>query len=171
MACVRGVAAVWLACAFALFTFPMVAWVDGREEWITINQNYSSQRYVDLDQITPANVDRLKEVCELQLNEPAWFNSGLLMVGRTLYATTLRGTYALDAETCELRWRHVIEFKGRAANIANRGPGYLDGVIYRGSGDGRVIALNAETGKVLWDVQGADPTRAESFISAPIAWN
>jgi alcohol dehydrogenase (cytochrome c) len=113
----------------------------------------------------------LREVCELQLNQPAWFNSGLLKVGRTLYVTTVDTTYAVDATTCELRWRHVIDFKGRLANISNRGAGYLDGMIFRGSVDGRLIALNSETGKVIWDVQSADSSRAESFIAAPIAWD
>jgi alcohol dehydrogenase (cytochrome c) len=164
-------APIWLASAIAFITFPIVAWVDRPDEWITVNKDYSSQRYVDLDQIAPANVDDLKEVCEIQLNEPAWFNSGLLMVGRTLYVTTLRATYALDAATCDLRWRYVIDFKGRTANLSSRGPAYTDGIIYRGTADGRVIGLNAQTGKVVWDVQSADPNRAETFVSAPIAWN
>ena len=60
------------------------AQADRTTDWITVNKDYSSQRYVDLDQITPANVGALKEVCELQLNEPAFFNSGMLMVGRTI---------------------------------------------------------------------------------------
>ncbi len=59
----------------------------------------------------------------------------------------------------------------RPANISNRGPGYLDGVIFRGTADGRVIALDAETGKVLWDEKHADPAKNESLVSAPIAWN
>lgn len=52
-----------------------------KDDWITINKDYSSQRYVDLDQITPTNVSGLKEVCEIQLNEPIWFSSGILKVG------------------------------------------------------------------------------------------
>src|SRR5262245_8094070 len=59
------------------------ATADQAEDWININKDYSSQRYVDLDQMTPANVGELKEVCEIQLNEPVYFNSGLLKVGRT----------------------------------------------------------------------------------------
>ena len=132
-------------------------------EWITVNKDYSSQRYVDLDQITPANVGRLREICEIELNEPAWFNSGLLMVGRTIYATTLRSTYAVDAVTCDLRWRHDIDFAAIPQTNSNRGAGYLDGTIFRGTGDGRVFALNADTGKLMWQTQGADPTRRETL--------
>ena len=142
----------------------------GADEWITVNKDYSSQRYVDLDQITPQNVSGLKELCELQLNEPSWFSSGLLMVGRTLYVSTLRATYAIDAASCELRWRNVIEL-GQTANISSRGPAYLDGTIFRGTADGRVLALDADTGKVIWDQQLADPKKGKSFVAAPIAWN
>jgi alcohol dehydrogenase (cytochrome c) len=144
---------------------------DQAEDWITVNKDYSSQRYVDLDQITPANVGNLKEVCEIQLNEPTTFSSGLLKVGRTLYATTPHATYAIDAATCELRWRHVIDLKQIPAGLNNRGAGYLDGTIFRGTIDGRLIALDAKTGQVVWDVQGADPTNHETFVAAPIAWD
>ena len=139
-------------------------------DWITMNKDYSSQRYVALDQITPHNVGKLKEVCELQLNEPTWFNSGLLMVGRTLYVAALRATWAIDAATCQLRWRSILKL-GPTANISTRGPGYSDGRIFRGTADGRVIAFDALTGKVLWDVAAADPAKNESFVAAPIAWH
>ena len=85
------------------------------DDWITMNKDYSSQRYVDLDQIAPANVGNLKEVCEIRLNEPIWFNSGLLKVGRTLYVNTTRVTYAFDAATCDLRWHYVIDFNQTSA--------------------------------------------------------
>jgi alcohol dehydrogenase (cytochrome c) len=142
------------------------------EEWITINKDYSSQRYVDLDQITPKNVSALKEVCEIQLNEPNWFSSGLLKVGRTLYVTTLRGTYAFDAANCQLRWHYFINFRQTIATNAQRGAGYLDGRIFRGTADGRVIGLDAETGELLkgWDVQAANPENHEAFSAAPIGW-
>lgn len=144
-------------------------------DWFTVNKDYSSQRYVDLDQITPANVGELEKICELQLNVATWFNSGLLMVGRTLYVNTLRSTYALDAATCELLWQYDIQFTPWLPTIASRGAAYLDGRIFRGTGDGRVIALDPNPptpeGKLLWETQAADPTRLESFISAPIAWN
>jgi alcohol dehydrogenase (cytochrome c) len=141
------------------------------EDWVTVNKDYSSQRYIDLDQITPENVGTLQEACELQLNEASWFSSGLLMVGRMLYVTTLRATYAIDATSCTLRWRHLIELGQRWKQISSRGPGYVDGTVFRGTADGHVIALDAVTGAVLWDKEHADPTKRESFVSAPIAWN
>ena len=139
------------------------------EEWITVNKDYSSQRYVDLDQITPKNVSALKEVCEIQLNGPNWFSSGLLKVGRTLYVTTLRGTYAFDATNCQLRWHYFINFRQTIATNAQRGAGYLDRRIFRGTADGRVIGLDAETGELLkgWDVQAANPKITRRSVRPP----
>jgi alcohol dehydrogenase (cytochrome c) len=141
------------------------------DDWITVNKDYSSQRYVDLDQITPKNVSTLREVCEIQLNEPVWFNSGLLKVGRTLYVTTLRATYAFDAVNCQLRWNKVIDFDQLPASTNQRGLGYLDGRVFRGTGDGRVIAYHAETGDPLWEDHAANPKNHEAFTAAPIAWD
>src|SRR5262249_12890339 len=97
------------------------------DDWITINKDYSSQRYVDLDQITPSNATDLKEICEVQLNEPVMFNTGLLKVGRTLYVTTANQTVALDAVTCNLRWRQIERTTAGGGN--SRGAGYLGGKI------------------------------------------
>lgn len=142
------------------------------DDWITVNKDYSSQRYVGLDQITPNNVRGLKEVCEIDLNEPSWFSSGILKVGRTLYVTTRRMTYAIDGETCKLRWRYVIHDIVKATNFGNsnnRGAAYLDGTLFRGTADGRLIALDARTGKKLWENPDADQDKAESLIAAPVA--
>jgi alcohol dehydrogenase (cytochrome c) len=142
------------------------------DDWITINKDYSSQRYVDLDQITPKNVNQLKEVCEIDLNEPSWFSSGILKVGRTLYVTTRRMTYAIDGETCDLRWRYVVHDIVKVGNFGtpnNRGVAYLNGALFRGTADGRLISLDAKTGQFLWENKDADQDKAESFITGPIA--
>jgi len=140
------------------------------DDWITINKDYSSQRYVDLDQITPQNVGKLKEVCEIQLNEPNLFSSGLLKVGGTLYTSTVRQTVAFDATICDSRWRKLVDFEKSPAASNHHGLGYLDGKIFRGTTDGQLIALDANTGVVLWHVDAADPGKRESFTSAPIGW-
>lgn len=140
-----------------------------------INKGYKSHRYVDLDQITPTNVSGLGEVCEIDLNEPSTFTSGILKIGRLLYVTTRRMTYAIDGATCDLRWRYAISDDalkpGNFGNSNNRGVAYLDGALFRGTGDGRLISLDAKTGKLRWEVPNADQDRAESLIAAPVAWD
>ena len=139
------------------------------DDWITIDKDYSSQRYVDLDQITPANVGKLKEVCEIQLNEPIPFSTGILKVGRTLYVNTARFTVAFDAATCAKRWQYTVQFVGHNVGNNNRGSAYLDGKIFRGAPDGQLIALDATTGEKLWSVE-TRKSAYETLVSAPIAW-
>jgi alcohol dehydrogenase (cytochrome c) len=160
-----GLLAAWVASS-------MRAHGQAPDEWITMNKDYSSQRYVALDQITPVNVGSLKEICEVRLDEPttAVFTSGLLMVGRTIYVNTLRAAYAIDASTCDLIWRYEIAVKAPQHGFSSRGSGYWHGKIFFGTADGQLIALNAATGKLVWDVQNAIG-KGETFISAPIGWD
>src|SRR5215469_9029895 len=185
-AAVRSRLSRLIATALTIFllTSPLGDWgeqarADGgaprADDWITINKDYSSQRYVDLDQIMPRNVGRLKEVCEIQLNEPNLFSTGLLKVGRTLYVNLAQATYAFDAATCDLRWLYPINYQKTPGTGNNRGSAYLDGSIFRGTPDGYVIALDANTGEPLstWPTGGvlaADTSKGETFVSAPIAW-
>jgi alcohol dehydrogenase (cytochrome c) len=162
--------AVLLAACSPSISVSEAAGKDSAEEWTTINKDPSSQRYVDLDQITPGNAGGMKALCEIRLNEPGFFSSGLLMVDRTIYVTTFRATYAIDAATCALRWRAVSN-GGPALHTANRGPAYLDGMVFRGLGDGRVVGLDAKTGELKWQQSHAQPKQLESFVAAPIAWD
>jgi alcohol dehydrogenase (cytochrome c) len=54
---------------------------------------------------------------------------------------------------------------------ANRGAAYLDGMLFRGTQDGRVLAYDFKTGKRIWETTIADPKRGESVPAAPIAHN
>ena len=157
-----------------LLTFAAVlargAFAQNSDDWIAINKDYSSQRYVDLAQINPANVGRLNEVCEIRLNEPIPFSTGILKVGRTLYVNTARFTVAFDAATCAKRWQYTVQLVARTVGYNNRGSAYLDGKIFRGAPDGQLIALDAKTGEKLWSVTAADTSIYETLVSAPIAW-
>jgi alcohol dehydrogenase (cytochrome c) len=139
-------------------------------DWFTMNKDYSAQHYVDLDQIKPENVGDLREVCEVQLNQPVVFSSDLVMAGGTLFVATNHLTVAVDAATCALRWRHVLDFTDIPIGAGSRGLGYLDGKVFRGTNDGRVMAFDAASGQVWWETKAANPHRLEMFPSAPIAW-
>ena len=164
------VVSLTFAAALALGAFAQTSVDSISDDWITINKDYSSQRYVDLDQITPANVGSLNEVCEIRLNEPVPFSTGILKVGRTLYVSTARSTVAFDAATCAESWKYTVQFITRTVSYNNRGSAYLAGKIFRGSPDGQLIALNATTGAKLWSVTAADTSKLETLVSAPIAW-
>jgi quinohemoprotein ethanol dehydrogenase len=74
-------------------------------QWPSYNNQLNSQRYSPLKQITAANVTRLGEVCRVQVDGPASFHSGLVVVDGTIYGATGRETFALDATNCAVRWK------------------------------------------------------------------
>jgi PQQ-dependent dehydrogenase (methanol/ethanol family) len=53
----------------------------------------------------------------------------------------------------------------------NRGAAYLDGRLFRGTEDARVLAYDFKTGKRIWESTIGDSRRGESTPAAPIAWN
>lgn len=139
-------------------------------EWPTYNNSYNGQRFSQAAQITRDNAKSLNEVCEAKLGDAGSFHSGLVLVRDILYVTTAHTTVALDARDCSIRWRHLYKAAQEEVYPVNRGVAYLDGKIFRGTPDGRVFALDAQTGQQLWLVKAGDPTKGEFFSSAPIAW-
>jgi alcohol dehydrogenase (cytochrome c) len=141
------------------------------DRWPTYNNGYDGDRFSAATEITPANVGSLKRVCELELGDAGTFHAGPILVDNTLYIDTAHTTVALDPRSCAIRWRYVYHPQQTEVYAVNRGIAYLDGRLFRGTGDGRILALDAATGKELWVVKASDPTRGEFFSSAPIAWD
>lgn len=141
-----------------------------RGEWVTYNGSLAGDRYSPLAQITTSNVARLRQVCVFDTPDSVSFQTGLVAVGGALYFSAFNSTYAIDAATCQQRWKTTRPEPPTFLKV-NRGVAYLDGRLYRGTGDGHVIALDAATGRTLWDVAIADPKIGESVPMAPVAWN
>jgi alcohol dehydrogenase (cytochrome c) len=139
-------------------------------QWLTLNNRLDGQRFSPLKEITPANVGELAELCRLQVDGPTTFHAGLIVVDGVLYTDTGRETIALDAGTCAVRWRYSYLPEEERFSPSNRGLAVLDGRVFRGTGDARLIALDAASGKLLWkNVIGA-PRLGESAAGAPLAW-
>jgi alcohol dehydrogenase (cytochrome c) len=147
---------------------------DLSSDWATYNRTLKGNRFSPLSQITAANVSGLRKVCDFQIDNSVNMQSGPLEIGGTIYFTTLEHTYAIDATDCRLRWNHVYHLARRPVfdpNKVNRGLAWLDGRLFRGSNDGRLYALDAGTGKELWNVAIGDPSTGETFPAAPVAWH
>jgi alcohol dehydrogenase (cytochrome c) len=140
-------------------------------QWLGYNNTFDSQRFSPLKEITVTNVGDLKETCELALGDDGSFQSGPLVIGDTLYVTTAHTTVALGAADCAVRWRHAYTPEEDEVFPVNRGLAYLDGRLFRGTADGRLLAIDAKTGTELWRVRAGDPKQGEFFSAAPIAWN
>ncbi|HEU5041882.1 MAG TPA: PQQ-binding-like beta-propeller repeat protein [Gemmatimonadales bacterium] len=167
----RGSAETEQGPAFASAALVPPGPADG--DWGTYNRTLAGDRYSPLGEITPANVTRLTEVCRYETGERTPMQSGPLAVAGTIYFTSAQYTYAVEGERCRLRWRHRYEYHPRPPFDlkVNRGVAYLGGRLFRGANDGRVYALDAVSGRELWNVRAADPAKGETFPAAPVAWD
>lgn len=138
-------------------------------QWASYNGNVNGQRYADLRQINTGNVGQLGEVCRFKVDDVGAFHAGILQIDGTLYATTATDTVAVDATNCALRWRHHYEMQdhGGSALQVNRGVAYANGKLFRGTTDGRLLAIDASNGKTIWQYQIGDPQQGEFFAAAP----
>jgi len=139
-------------------------------QWLTINNRLDGQRFSPLKEITPVNAAQLGEVCRLQIDGPTTFHAGIIVVDGVLYTNTGRETVALDAASCALRWKYTYVPDEERASPSNRGLAVMDGRVFRGTGDARLIALDAATGKLLWKTVIGAPRLGEAASAAPLAW-
>jgi alcohol dehydrogenase (cytochrome c) len=138
--------------------------------WMGYSNSLDGQRYSTLDQINASTVARLRPICELMLGEEGPFQTGPVVVGDTMFITTAHTTVAMDATTCSVRWRQVDSSGAQDPISVNRGVAYLGGRLFRGMPGTRLAALDAASGKVLWDVKVGDLDHGEFVSSAPVAW-
>ena len=139
--------------------------VDTVADWLTYNRTLEGHRGSPLADIDTANVAGLQLACAFALGERAPFETGPIVVGGTMYLMTAERTYAIDAATCALRWRHTYRYRPHPDFDlkVNRGVAYAGGRLFRGANDGRVYALDARTGEELWNVVVGDVDRRETF--------
>ena len=104
---------------------------------------------------------------ELPARTPS-FQAMPVVVGRVLYVTSATMTAAVDATDCQLLWRYTRRPYDTRGWQNNRGVAVRDGVLYRGTVDGYLMALDAETGALRWERKVA----REGMLSvAPVVWD
>ncbi|MBA5638253.1 PQQ-binding-like beta-propeller repeat protein [Duganella sp. LX20W] len=139
-------------------------------DWPSYNKTLTSNRFSPLRQINKQNVGRLAVQCTYDTGQYTGFNSGLLEVNGALIAVTEYDIFSLDPTNCHLNWRTHEDYTPASPQGVNRGAAYMDGRLFRGTQDGRVLAYDFKTGKRLWATTIADPRKGESVPAAPIAW-
>jgi hypothetical protein len=138
-------------------------------DWPSYNNTLTSERFSDLSQINTKNVAKLKVLCTYNTWRITAFETGLIMVEGALIGTTEFDIFSIDPSTCAENWRTHEEYPAYILPT-NRGAAYLDGMLFRGTDDGRVLAYDFKTGKRLWEATIADAKKGEDVPAAPIAW-
>lgn len=145
-------------------------WAPG-SDWENYNKSLNGQRYSPLSEISATNAAELMEVCRAPLEARGSLESGLVVVGDSLFVTTATDTLAIDPVTCRMKWRHTYHRSEAPGLSVNRGIAYLDGRVFRGTDDARLVALDASTGEELWSDVVGDASLGEYVAAAPVAWN
>lgn len=105
---------------------------DAAAAWPMYNGNYSADRFSPLKQITRENVASLKEVARYQLPKITSFQTGPVVVDRSISVTTATSTYAIDGVSGKLLWSHRYTPKSMGLGTPVRGVAYDNGRLYRG---------------------------------------
>ncbi len=142
-----------------------------QDDWPSYNKTLTSNRFAALKEINTANVAGLHVLCTYDTHQYTGFTSGLLDVNHALIAVTEYDIISIDPSTCQQNWRTHEDYTPASPQGVNRGAAYMDGKLFRGTQDGRVLAYDAQTGSRLWATTIADPKKGESAPAAPIAWN
>lgn len=146
-------------------------------DWLAYGRTHSEQRFSPLRTINDTTVSSLKVEWYLDLPEDIGLVSTPLVIKGVLYFSgTMNIVRAVDATNGKLIWsydpevgKHVGKNK-KAGWSQNRGISYYNGKIFASTWDGRLLALDADSGKLIWSVQTFDPNKALTITGAPKAF-
>ena len=141
--------------------------------WLTYSGGYASQRYSELTRIAPENVKGLALRWSLASGDPnAHEEVTPLVVDGVMYTVRkVNDVVALDAASGKIIWTYAHTPSLDARNCCaqmTRGLAILDRKLFLATLDARLIALDAGTGKELWDRPIADPKEKYAFTHAPL---
>jgi quinohemoprotein ethanol dehydrogenase len=144
-------------------------------EWLTYGRAYDEQRFSPLTQVNRATVGKLGVAWWASFDTDRGQEATPLVADGVLYTTTAWSkVFAFDAKTGAPVWAYDPKVPGEkgfnaCCDVVNRGVALWRGRVYVGTLDGRLIALDAKTGKPAWSVQTTDPNLPYTITGAPIA--
>ena len=139
--------------------------------WLLPNGSYEQTRYHAASQINTGNVSKLRPAFVFQTGMLESMETAPLVVDGVMFLTTsYNHVYAINAKTGEQYWH----FKHKIGPVStyccgpnNKGVAIADGKLYMGTLDAKLVALDAKSGKLLWETQIADPELGYSETMAP----
>ena len=142
------------------------------QNWLTYSGNYASTRFTPLAQITPANVKNLKLQWVYQSPVAGNWQTTPLVVDGVMYITQrLNDVVALDAATGRAFWAY--RYTPAADRIVccganNRGLAILGNTLFMGTLDAQLIAIDAKSGRTIWQTEVASTKAGYSITLAPL---
>lgn len=142
-------------------------------QWPVHGGTDAEQRFSPLTQIDSSNVAGLGLGWSFEFDTNRGQEATPIVADGVMYVSTAWSkVYALDAVTGRELWRYDPEIAGRigfnaCCDVISRGVAVSNGRVFLGALDGRLIALDAHTGKPVWSVQTTDPAKPYTISGAP----
>lgn len=137
------------------------------DSWPTYHGDYSGKRHTTLSAITPSNVHQLSLAWAFQTNQVQGIKATPILVNGVIYVSAPDDVWAIDARTARQLWRYTNP-KNDGFHIGHRGVAVYKNFVYFTTPDAHLLALDARTGKVQWDVVVADAKRGYWSTNAPL---
>lgn len=159
-----------------------IAWVDAErianadaepENWLVHGRTNSEQRFSPLQQVNDVTVNDLGLAWYVDLDTDRGQEATPIIVDGVMYSTSAWSKLqAVDAQTGVLKWQYDPEVSGiwnvrACCGVQNRGAAVWKGRVYFATLDGRLIALDAATGDLVWEVLTTDQAQSYTITGAP----
>ncbi len=153
---------------------PTIAAADNRPgDWLAHGRTWSEQRFSPLEEINMDTVENLSLAWYVDLPGSRGQEASPIIVDGIMYTTTAWSiVHALDARTGETLWSYDPEVDRSHAvhgccDAVNRGVAWWEDRVIVGTLDGRLIALDSQTGEELWSVLTVDLSQPYTITGAP----
>ncbi len=136
-------------------------------------RTYSEQHFSPLRQVDDHNVAQLGLAWYLDVGSRIGTEATPLVVDGVMYTTSVWNlVHAIDARNGKELWRydpHINRtwIRHMCCGPANKGVALWKGKVYAGTIDGRLLALDAATGRLIWSTQTTDQSKPYSVVGAP----
>ncbi len=171
--------AVLLSCAAAV---PALVQANAEVEgliadpgnWAMQAGDMYNQRYSKLRQVNDGNVNKLQVAWTFSTGVLRGHEGSPLVIGDTMYIHTPfpNKVFAMDLNAQKIKWKYEPKqdpavIPQMCCDTVNRGVAYGDGKIFLQQADSMLVALDAQTGKVVWSVKNGDPKMGAVNTNAP----
>ena len=150
------------------------ALISDPNNWAMQAGDFANTRYSALKQVNKSNVNKLQVAWMFSTGVLRGHEGSPLVIGNNMYLVTPfpNNVFAIDLTTQKIKWKYAPKqdpavIPQMCCDTVNRGVAYAPGKVFMQQADSTLVALDAETGKVIWSVRNGDPKVGAVNTNAP----